>query len=249
MGWEITQTDKHCFEIVGDVDKDEPFEVLITSDHHWDNKKCDRKLLKKHLRQAQKKDAPILFLGDTFCAMQGKFDKRADKASLRPEHAGECYFDELRSTAAEWYGEFADDIALITMGNHEESIIRHQQVNLLSSLCDSVNALEGPYWGFVRIKRNPKATPITLFFHHGWGGGGPVTKGTIDFNRLRSSYQADVYALGHIHHKNMDVNPMSRVTSRGKMETDMQYFLRSSTYKQGDEFLFRKTGGWLVVIN
>lgn len=254
--WQITQTDKHCFELVGDTACNEPFNIMITSDHHWDNAHCDRRLLKNHLQQAKDIDAPIFGFGDTFCAMQGKFDKRADKKSLRPEHRGECYFDELSDTAAEWYGEFADDIAMLSMGNHEESIIRHQQVNLLSRLCDSVNALEGPYWGFIKIRKNPKASPITLMYHHGYGGGGPVTKGMLNWAQMRGAYQADVYVMGHIHHKNLDEHTQTSVTKGGSLAIKSQWCVRSSTYKQDDAFLAGKTGsgmrplgGWWLTIN
>ena len=46
--------------------KAEPIKVLLLSDLHWDNPKCDRELLKKHLDQAKEQGCPILLNGDTF---------------------------------------------------------------------------------------------------------------------------------------------------------------------------------------
>jgi hypothetical protein len=62
--------------------------VLLRSDVHHDNPKCNQALEKQHLDEAAEYDAPIIDNGDLFCAMQGKWDKRADKAALRPEHQG-----------------------------------------------------------------------------------------------------------------------------------------------------------------
>jgi UDP-2,3-diacylglucosamine pyrophosphatase LpxH len=46
-------------------------EFLMISDVHFDNPKCDRVLLKKHLDQALKRNAKVLINGDFFCIMQG----------------------------------------------------------------------------------------------------------------------------------------------------------------------------------
>ena len=49
----------------------QPKKVLLLSDIHWDNPKCDRELLKRHLDQAKEIGADVLLNGDTFCLMQG----------------------------------------------------------------------------------------------------------------------------------------------------------------------------------
>jgi UDP-2,3-diacylglucosamine pyrophosphatase LpxH len=56
------------------MDKDQ--DVLMISDVHFDNPKCDRKLLKKHLDEAKRRNAKVLINGDLFDLMQGKNDKR-----------------------------------------------------------------------------------------------------------------------------------------------------------------------------
>ena len=69
--------------------------MLALSDLHFDNPKCNRKLLKQHLDQAIKSNAFICIFGDLFCAMEGFGDPRASK-SIRPEHMpsfGGAYLD------------------------------------------------------------------------------------------------------------------------------------------------------------
>ena len=74
--------------------------VLLVSDVHWDNPKCDRKKLKRDFDEAVKRDALILSNGDFFCAMQGKYDRRSSKKDLRPEHQSNNYLDALVETGA-----------------------------------------------------------------------------------------------------------------------------------------------------
>lgn len=60
---------------------------------HWDNPKCDRETLKKHLEYCKKNSIPIMFNGDLFCLMQGRGDRRGNKSDIRPEHNNARYLD------------------------------------------------------------------------------------------------------------------------------------------------------------
>ena len=71
------------------------FWVLLTSDRHHDNPHCNQELEKKHLDEAKERNAVIIDYGDLFCAMQGKFDRRASKDHIRPAHQHGNYLDRL----------------------------------------------------------------------------------------------------------------------------------------------------------
>ena len=45
--------------------------IAMLSDLHWDNPKCDRELLKKHLDYCKEHNIPVMVNGDFFCLMQG----------------------------------------------------------------------------------------------------------------------------------------------------------------------------------
>lgn len=92
---------------------------LLMADVHWDNPHCDRKLLTKHLDQAKAANAGILCFGDWFCAMQGKFDPRRDKTSIRPEHAEGNYLDLLVNGSAEFLEPYREQVIALMDGNHE----------------------------------------------------------------------------------------------------------------------------------
>lgn len=89
------------------------------SDLHWDNPKCKRDLLKKHLDQALEENARVILNGDTFCLMQGKYDPRKSKASILPEHNVNNYLDAVIETAVEWFKPYAEIIDVVGYGNHE----------------------------------------------------------------------------------------------------------------------------------
>lgn len=217
--------------------------VLLQTDEHWDNAHCDLKLLERHHKEAAERNAPIIKVGDVFCAMQGKWDKRADQEQLRDEHRGNCYLDKLVNTSVDWYEPYAKNIALITPGNHEGSIKMRHQTDLTERLAEGLRQRTGApvnvggYWGFVRFEfAASKSLGKTLNYHHGYGGGGEITRGLIDNSRTRGQYDADIYISGHIHRRNMDENIMTRLSNNTIVRTE-QIFLRSGTYK-------REYDGW-----
>ena len=122
--------------------------VLVVADQHWDNPKCDRERLERHYREAVEKDAPIISVGDLFCAMQGRYDKRADKSSVRPEHQEGNYLDQLVNTAAEWHKPYQRHVTVLGKGNHETSIYKHMETDLLDRLAERIR-----HQGLARSRR------------------------------------------------------------------------------------------------
>ena len=114
--------------------------ILLISDLHWDNPHCDRQLLKRHLDEAVAGCHDILINGDLFCAMQGKYDGRRSKGDIRPEHNNAKYLDSLVETAAEWFAPYAKNIKVIGYGNHETSILKHCETDLIERLVTLLNA-------------------------------------------------------------------------------------------------------------
>lgn len=74
MAWRINRLSSNVHEIHIDFAKNKEWEqwVLLRSDVHHDNPKCNQQLERQHLDEALEYDAPIIDNGDLFCAMQGK---------------------------------------------------------------------------------------------------------------------------------------------------------------------------------
>ena len=264
--WQISKTDAHCYQLRLTFQKARDIKRLcLLADIHWDSAHCRLDLLKQCLDEAVSIGAPIVIAGDFFDAMQGKWDVRASQDTLRPEHRGGNYLDLLVSTAAEWLRPYAKNIAMISYGNHETSIKKKHETDLLQRLCQELrregSPVEcGPYWGFLqlicRIKDNASSQMISLHYHHGYGGGGEVTRGNIDHSRTRGMYFADVFLSGHIHRRNQDENIITMSTVKGQTHQRKQLFLRASSWKDesGDGWhvqqgrAARPIGGWWLEI-
>jgi hypothetical protein len=215
---------------------------LWMSDEHYDHPKCDLKLLKAHHDEAVARRAFIVKVGDTFCAMQGKGDPRGDKGSVRQEHWGGNYLDLLVKTAADFYAPYNQNVLLIGLGNHETSVFKHHETCLIDRLCQSLRdrggvTLKGGYSGWVRLMLTGNITrrySYRAFYHHGFGGGGPVTKGAIDFNRISEWVDADAIISGHVHYKNYFAVERTRLNESSVQTRDQMHYVRCGTYK--DEF-------------
>jgi hypothetical protein len=212
---------------------------LLIADVHWDNPHCRRDILKRHLELAKKRGAGILSFGDFFCAMQGKYDPRASKESVRPEHQCNNYLDALIDTAADYLAPYSDNLVMLSDGNHETAIRKRQETDLLGRLSQKVSTQHLGYSGFVRFMfehaAGGKRSTKNMYWHHGSGGGGPVTKGVIGTNR-RAVYVPDAHFVvgGHIHEEFRLVLPRVRITNGGRVHLDEQVHICLPTYK--DEF-------------
>jgi hypothetical protein len=183
--------------------------IGMFSDIHWDNPKCDWDLLKKDLNYCLKHSIPMMFNGDTFCLMQGKWDPRGTKSDIRPEHNNIKYLDSIVETAVDFFSPYAHLITVIGYGNHETSVIKRQETDILQRFVDLLNYKNGSNvqtggyggWFIVRQQSRPKYHTVTkIKYFHGSGGGGIVTRGEINLTRaLEMAEDFDVFAMGHIH--------------------------------------------------
>ncbi len=117
--------------------------LLLMSDLHWDNPKCDRELLKNHLDEAVKRDCKIILNGDTFCIMQGKYDPRRSKKDIRPEHNKANYIDAVIHDAVDWFAPYKDHILLVGYGNHETAILKALETDPVQRFVDLLNTTHG----------------------------------------------------------------------------------------------------------
>lgn len=254
MGWTFVERARnvHRLTVTLPTVRDEQW-FLLQSDVHWDNPACDWGMLAKHWKLARERRAPILDNGDFFCAMQGKWDKRSVKSDLRPEHQSANYLDALVSTAADALAPVQDLLTLRGMGNHETGIIKRHETNLTERLVERLKMRGAPhvalggYSGYVVIEANiaGRKYPLKLYYHHGYGGGGPVTRGVIQSNR-QAVYlaDADLVWTGHTH-DTWQV-PIARVRLNGDctaIQHTRQVHFRTPGYKEEYKDGF---GGWHI---
>lgn len=118
---------------------------------------------------------------------------------------------------------------------------RHETC-LIERLCQSLRdkggqTRKGGYSGWVRLRigwNHTKHGSFVAYYHHGFGGGGPASKGTPDFPKIAEWIDADAIICGHIHYKNYGAIQRARLNDHGVVVQKDLHFVRCSTYK--DEF-------------
>ncbi len=227
--------------------------ILLSADRHHDSIYCNRQLEREHLELAKERGALICDFGDMFCAMQGKFDPRSSQDDIRLEDVGEDYLDLIVKHAAENYKPYAKNFLVIGSGNHESNVRKRHGTDLISNLVEKLNdkyngkVHVGGYGGWISFRftlHKSSRTSRNLKYFHGSGGGGPVTRGTIQTNRMAVFLpDADIIATGHTHDAWVLPIARERLTQSGKVKQDLQWHARIPGYK--NEYA-DGSGGWWV---
>jgi hypothetical protein len=193
---------------------------------------------KKHLDQAKSGGWPVIDLGDVFDAMQGKRDPRASRLNMKAcLSEKEEYFDLLVDYAHEFFKPYAQNMALIGLGNHETSILKHNETHLLKRLASRLETpVLGAYSGWVKVMfeghGSQRRRSVNIRYTHGSGGSAPVTKGVIHTNR-RAVYLPDAHILlsGHSHESFMVPLGRERISDAGEVYKDEQLHVQVPSYK------------------
>lgn len=212
--------------------------IMLSSDRHFDSTKCDRSLMKKHLELAKDRNAYIVDAGDFFDAMQGRYDPRRSYAEMRPEYAKDIYLDAIVADAAKFMQPYADRFIMIGRGNHDQSIVKNNSVDIVSNLVyhlnreNGTNIKVGGYGGWVRfLFDSGKKNSINLKYFHGSGGDAPVTRGVLNTARQQLYLpDADIIVNGHNHNTYHVPISRERLSVMGVVYQDLVHHVRTPSY-------------------
>lgn len=221
----------------------EDFYVINVSDVHFDSRKCDRKLLKKHFDFAKEVGGKIIINGDWFDLMGMKRDPRSIPNDIRPEymHPDASYLDLVIDDSYKFLNKYKENILLIGYGNHETNIIKRQQTDPLKRIWALLGGEEsgiflGGYQGCMifKIKFYNNNRVSKWFYHHGSGGGAKRSKGILNADILVAQNSwADVITSGHDHqkwHLPYDVKTLTHATNQWTKKRIN--ILRTGSYKK-----------------
>ena len=245
----------HKYNFVTNKHADE-LNLFITSDWHFDNPKTNRELLFNHLEEAKRRNAYMIINGDTLCLMQGKYDPRGNKSAIRPEHNGDNYLDLVINDTAEKLKPYAHLMLQFNTGNHESSVSKRAETNVLERLVERLNSISGTniqvggYTGFISLslgrEKGGRCSYVIGYSHGNWGG--VVTKGALSVQRYASFMAgADMIISGHTHDQwIMKFNQLRPNIQKGIVENVEQLHIKTGTYKeeftQGVGFATEKIG-------
>ena len=229
--------------------------VLLTSDVHLDNKKTLVERYKEDLKRAQKRNAIIIDIGDLPDVMGGKGDRRRSESFIKDEHKRDDYIDAVIEGNTAIMEPYASLFAIFGRGNHDQAMIKHYSIDVLRHMAKRLKRVAGRedrcfvggYGGWVKFRfplGKTQADVKNLKYFHGSGGGGVVTKGTIQAQR-RAGFipDADIIATGHIHEAWILAGKRERLNSHGGVSLDVQWHVQCPTYKEEYQ---SGEGGWHV---
>jgi predicted phosphodiesterase len=231
-----------AFSWVAPAKAGQVIKLALFSDVHFDSPDCDRETLKKHLDVCKKDGRYILVNGDWFDAIILSDRKRA------VAHLIENTDQQLNKKLQESYDflkPYQNNIIFMGRGNHEESIIKYNGIDLLQMLTTMLNMgedhkiLYGNYSNFLRFAfkeqgKNQRAYTYDIYATHGSGGNAPVTKGIIDYSRIGKSVIADLIWTGHRHNALIDASdPVLYPDQNGNIVLKNRQCIQTPSYQKG----------------
>lgn len=207
---------------------------LVCGDAHFDNPHVDRGLLKRHLDRAVAGGHGIMIIGDWLDVMQSRDDPRRSKDLLKPEFLVD-YLDAVTDESIEFLRPYAEHIIFISEGNHESAVRRKMETNLTRRIARGIGCEHMLYTGFVQFRfrsHDRSRTLYNLYYTHGSGGGGEVTRGAPKAQR-RAAMLTNVHIVvsAHIHEIWTMWIPQIGITDRGNPVRFDQLHASTGTYK------------------
>ena len=232
--------------------------TLFCSDIHLDSIGCKRNILKKHFDEIKKANGLIFIFGDLLDVMGSYGDRRLQREDIDPifiQH-GRTYLDLVAEFTIDFLKPYAQNIALISYGNHEKTINKFHNHDILRSIVwalnldEGVNIQLGAYsgWVFIRMRNKTASQICKIHYHHGFGGNAKRSKGMLDVQIEAMKYpDANILVRGHTHQKWFDPSTARmRVTQNGKIYKDKIKYIQSGSYVDG---IGAGKSGWPVEKN
>lgn len=219
--------------VVPYASRSDTYRLWHLTDLHLGAGSVDEALLKKHIKQILD-DPHALWIGggDYIDAISRKGDKRYQESTLAGWLHGKDDPIQLQiERVVDLLSPIASKCVGLVSGNHEAALLQHNDRDAYRVIVNAIakagekrpEALALGINGFVRLSFRRTATSghtgnqwlLTIYAHHGAGGGRAAGGDALFLERMLSSYDADLVLVGH-RHRAMVVTRSS--TSVGKTE-------------------------------
>ena len=213
----------------------------LFSDTHADSPNFDKATFEEHANYCLNDNRYILFDGDIFDGIIRTDKKRAVNSLLE---SGDNQLNIKLEKVYELLKPYQKQILFFGRGNHEESILKYNGIDILDILAKMLNSgsnhniVVGNYANFIRFgwtnKSNKMVANYDIFAHHGAGGSAPATKGMLDFNSLVKGVNADLIWIGHKHNSIIDYSaPIMFVDAAGNVVLKNRQCIQTPSYQTG----------------
>ncbi|MGC8978650.1 metallophosphoesterase [Caldisericum sp.] len=206
------------------------------SDLHIDSKYCDKALLLKHLKAAKNENALIFVFGDIFDAMQTKLDRRHRKEDVDTKFLENGYLNSIVKFGVEFFEPYKENIAMLGYGNHELTLIKKHEFDIVKELAERLNVPYTGYEGFIQFNikpfsNSPSKFRKVLYYTHGQQSEAPMTMGILSHKRLDVWVRdVDIIISGHKHLHWFYEQITMGITSKARRYFKTIYHLQLPTY-------------------
>ena len=195
--------------------------IYCFGDIHGGTRHCAEHEVQRTIKKI--KDDPFAYwidMGDK-CEFISPSDPRWDVEGI----AEWCHQDNIAEDQTAWYCDLVspikDKCIGILEGNHEDAIRTHSHIDVQKNICNRLGVTNLGYSCFVRfhfIRSNHNQISHIGFFTH--GAGWAITKGSKlnRLQRLMDSFEADIYACGHMHDIITDSKPYLTLDQDNKIK-------------------------------
>jgi predicted phosphodiesterase len=213
----------------------EEYEIWGIGDIHAGARACDENAVKAAVKRIKKNpNALWIGMGDYTDSIVAQDTKRFDPTGLAPWISIEQLWDApqlQREWVQDTLAPIADRCIGLLEGNHEDEMMKRYNQNITAAIASAFNA---PYlcystWGYLKfVYKSPtgkskKVRRLSLYAHHGYGGGRYVGAKTKKLSELGLRFHADITMQGHHH------DPVLRPT--GKPILEDRYGGKKPTFK------------------
>jgi len=230
----------------------------LMSDIHIDSPGHDKIRFNGDMDRLASERARILFNGDIVDGILPTDRKRYSRSG--DAQKTDAQTNEIADYAVSRLAPYADYIDYLGAGNHEFSIVKYNNTDILSMIARDLNKIRssklpqimrGGYVGFIYLHFHRSGESVkryVIYRDHGKGGNSPVTKGTIGLNRLYGTFDCDLAWLGHSHTSIIDSASQWQigVSSNGKYYQRQKVGIITPGYQRNfDEASYEKDSDYI----
>ena len=227
----------HTYEIKLPKSYRQEWHLYPIGDIHYTNIGCDKTALVRDIKEIA--DNPLAFwigMGD-YDEYITYGDPRFDPESFTKD----ARVDFLKSMGQKQtqkmvniFEPIKDRCIGITEGNHELEYAKRHDHDPAAAVAENLGVKFLTYEALTRISVSGpdgrKRYSITVYTHHGWGGGDTAGAGLTRMERLAITWDADIYITGHDHKLASTVRPRLGINSHGNFTDRPVALIQSGTY-------------------
>jgi len=211
----------------------ESFYIAFIGDTHIGHRTVDWPTLKRVLNWIRENKAFWIGMGDWAHAIaphpnERRFDlDELDPQFLTPEQQYKKVYELLEPIRRQGL--------MILTGNHDDVLRRRHYHDFVDALAYKLGVAYAGYDGFLRLvfKRGRHRQRLDIYAHHGFYGGRTKTGKINRLTDMANLFEADVYAMGHVHEIDHTTNVRLYVDSRLHVQEKVQHFLVTGGFIRG----------------